>query len=78
MERAAVNLADCEFVLAAKIGPHAINALVRHGVTPLDYVIAVDEAVVKINTYRKRAKSGGKAGGAVQAKDKTTEEGYGI
>ena len=78
MERAAVNLADCEFVLAAKIGPHAINALARHGVTPLDYVIAVDEAVSKIHAYRKRARAQQRQTARAQAKDKTTEEGYGI
>ena len=64
MERAAVNLADCEFVLAAKIGPHAINALARHGITPLDCVIAVDEAVVKIHAYRQRTRAHAKADGA--------------
>ena len=57
MEQAAENLADCEYVLAAKIGPHAIATLARHGITPLDYVIAIDEAVAKIHAYRSRIKA---------------------
>ena len=64
MERAAANLADCEFALAAKIGPHAINALAHHGVTALDCVIAIDEAVAKIHAYRQRTRAGRKADGA--------------
>ena len=64
MERAAANLADCEFVLAAKIGSHAINALAHHGITPLDCVIAIDEAVAKIHAYRERTRAHAKADGA--------------
>jgi predicted Fe-Mo cluster-binding NifX family protein len=47
-------LSDVEYVLAAKIGPHAIRALAQFGVSAFDIALPVDEAIAKINAYRKK------------------------
>lgn len=51
---AAENLADCSYVLAAKIGPGAVRALAVKNITAFDIVMDVDEAIGKINIYREK------------------------
>ena len=52
MERNAEALSEVQYVLAAKIGPHAIQALARKGVSAFDVALPVGEAISKINGYR--------------------------
>lgn len=54
MEQAAQNLHDIAYLLVARIGPHAIRTLGRHGITAFDVVMSVDEAIKKIHIYRTR------------------------
>ncbi len=52
----AVSLAEekVEFVLAAKIGPRAVQALTRQNIIALDVVVPVEEALHKVRDYRDR------------------------
>lgn len=54
MDAAARALCDVDYVLVARIGPHALQALARYNVTAFDIVLSVSEAVKKINIYRKK------------------------
>ncbi len=58
MKNAADSLKDCEFVLAAKIGPHALRALAADGITGLDVVLDIPSAIRKIHIYKSRHPSG--------------------
>ena len=48
--------AGIEFVLAAKIGPRALQALTRQNIIALDVVVPVNEALHKVRDYRDRRK----------------------
>ncbi|MBQ9305909.1 NifB/NifX family molybdenum-iron cluster-binding protein [Butyrivibrio sp.] len=48
------QLSDIEYVLAAKIGPKAVQALSRKNITALDIVADIDEAIHKVRDYRDR------------------------
>ena len=54
MDKIAEALSDVQYVLAARIGPHAIRALAKYGVTAFDIVLPIGEAISKINDYRKK------------------------
>ena len=54
MEKIAASLSDVSYVLVARIGPHAIRALAKYGVTAYDIVLPIDEAIRKINGFRKK------------------------
>lgn len=54
MSRAAENLKDCSYVLAAKIGPHAIQALGAKKISAFDIAIEIVPAVEKIHIYHKK------------------------
>ena len=47
-----VGLSDVEYVLAVKIGPHAINSLSRRNIIALDVEVSIDEALHKVRDYR--------------------------
>ncbi len=51
-EKIAESLSDVEFVLAAKVGGHASQALSRKQIITLDYVGLIDEALHKVRDYR--------------------------
>ena len=51
------NLADVAYVLCARIGPHAIHALSKKGIRAYDIVLPIEEAVAKINAFRKRQRA---------------------
>ena len=53
-EQIAENLSDVEYVLASKIGPHALQALSRKNIVALDVVVPVEEALHKVRDYRDR------------------------
>lgn len=57
MDLAAKALEDVDYVLVAKIGPHAIRALARYNVTAYDIVLPIDEAIKKINEFRLKIKA---------------------
>lgn len=46
-----------DYVLVAKIGPHAIRALARYDITAYDIVLPIDEAIKKINEFRLKIKA---------------------
>ncbi|MBQ6415700.1 MAG: hypothetical protein IJJ65_05565 [Butyrivibrio sp.] len=50
------QLSDVEYVLAAKIGPHAVQALSRKNIVSLDVVTDINEALHKVRDYRDRRK----------------------
>lgn len=54
MDEIAKVLSDVDYVLVARIGPHAVRALARYKVTAYDIVLPIDEAIKKINEYRKK------------------------
>lgn len=54
MINAAENLSDCAYVLAAKIGPHAIHALAAKKISAFDIAIDISSAVEKIHVYHKK------------------------
>ena len=54
MEQIAKALSDVDYVLVARIGPHAIRALAKYEVTAYDIVLPIDEAIKKINDFRKK------------------------
>ncbi|MBQ7159269.1 MAG: hypothetical protein IJS09_07610 [Treponema sp.] len=54
MDAIAAQLEDVDYVLVARIGPHAIRALSKHGITAYDIVLPIDEAIEKINGFRKK------------------------
>ena len=54
MNKAAENLSDCSYVLAAKIGPHAIQALEAKKISAFDIAIEIAPAVEKIHVYHKK------------------------
>jgi len=56
MDEIAKALSDVDYVLVAKIGPHAIRALAKYKVTAYDIVLPIDEAISKINDFRKKIK----------------------
>lgn len=57
MDLAAKALEDVDYVLVAKIGPHAIRALARYDITAYDIVLPIDEASKKINEFRLKIKA---------------------
>ncbi|MGN0739145.1 MAG: NifB/NifX family molybdenum-iron cluster-binding protein [Treponema sp.] len=57
MDLTARALEDVDYVLVAKIGPHAIRALARYDVTAYDIVLPIDEAISKINEFRRKIKA---------------------
>lgn len=54
MDEIAKALSDVDYVLVARIGPHAIRALAKYDVTAYDIVLPIDEAISKINEFRKK------------------------
>ena len=54
MDAIAERLDGVSYVLVARIGPHAIRALARRGITAYDIVLPIDAAIAKINEFRKR------------------------
>ena len=54
MDEIAKALSDVDYVLVARIGPHAVRALARYNVTAYDIVLPIDEAIAKINEFRKK------------------------
>lgn len=56
MDEIAKALSDVDYVLVARIGPHAIRALARYNVTAYDIVLPINEAIAKINEYRRKIK----------------------
>lgn len=56
MDLIAKALSDVDYVLVARIGPHAVRALARYNVTAYDIVLPIDEAIAKINEFRKKIK----------------------
>ena len=56
MDEIAKALSDVDYVLVARIGPHAIRALAKYNVTAYDIVLPIDEAIAKINEYRIKIK----------------------
>ncbi|MCR5761905.1 MAG: hypothetical protein K6G00_00810 [Treponema sp.] len=54
LDAVAASLKDVDYVLVAKIGPHAIKALAQFDVTAYDIVLPIDEAINKINEFRKK------------------------
>ena len=55
-DRIAEQLSDVEYVLAAKIGPHAVNALSRRQIIALDITAPIDEALRRVSEYRDKKK----------------------
>lgn len=56
MDEIAKALSDAEYVLVARIGPHAVRALAKYKITAYDIVLPIDEAISKINEFRKKIK----------------------
>ena len=56
MDEIAKALSDVDYVLVARIGPHAIRALAKYNVTAYDIVLPIEEAIAKINEYRIKIK----------------------
>ena len=56
MDEIAKSLSDVDYVLVARIGPHAVRALAKYNVTAYDIVLPIDEAISKINEFRKKIK----------------------
>lgn len=56
MDEIAKALSDVDYVLVARIGPHAIRALAKYDVTAYDIVLPIEEAIAKINEYRIKIK----------------------
>ncbi len=54
MDEIAAALSDVDYVLVARIGPHAIRALAKYKITAYDIVLPIDEAIGKINDFRKK------------------------
>ena len=54
MFAAAKNLADLDYVLCQQLGPQAIQSLARFNVRAFDIALPIDEAIAKINLYRKK------------------------
>ena len=54
MDLIAKALSDVDYVLVARIGPHAVRALAKYNVTAYDIVLPIDEAIAKINEFRKK------------------------
>lgn len=52
----AEQLSDMEYVLAAKIGPHAVNSLSRKQIIALDVEVPIEEALRKVRDYRDKKK----------------------
>ena len=57
MDTMTEKLSDVEYVLCARIGPHAIHALSKRGIRAYDIVLSVEEAIAKINAFRKKQRS---------------------
>ncbi|WP_407427312.1 NifB/NifX family molybdenum-iron cluster-binding protein [Treponema sp.] len=56
MDKIAKILSDVDYVLVARIGPHAVRSLAKYNVTAYDIVLPIDEAISKINEFRKKIK----------------------
>ena len=56
MDEIAKALSDMDYVLVARIGPHAVRALAKYKVTAYDIVLPIDEAIAKINEFRLKIK----------------------
>ena len=56
MDLIAKALSDVDYVLVARIGPHAVRALAKYNVTAYDIVLPIDEAIAKINEFRIKIK----------------------
>jgi predicted Fe-Mo cluster-binding NifX family protein len=54
IQKAAELLSDCEYLLAAGIGPGGENALKAQGITPFEITGGVREAIGKIAAYKER------------------------
>ena len=54
MDEIAKVLSDVDYVLVARIGPHAVRALAKYDVTAYDIVLPIDEAIRKINEFRRK------------------------
>lgn len=48
------KLSDVDYVLCARIGPHAIQSLAKKGIRAYDIVLPVEDAIAKINAFRKK------------------------
>ena len=55
-EHIAERLSDVEYVLAAKIGPHAVQSLSRRNIVALDVCVPIEEALHKVRDFRDRKK----------------------
>ncbi len=54
MHLAAKKLSDLDYVLCSQLGPQAVQALLRFNVRAFDIALPIDEAIAKINLYRKK------------------------
>ena len=54
MNEIAERLSDVEFVLCARSGPHAEEALRRYGVAMLDVVMPIARAIPRVHKFRDR------------------------
>ncbi|MBO6196051.1 MAG: hypothetical protein J6O03_01055 [Butyrivibrio sp.] len=54
MNEIAESLKDVDFVLCARSGPHAEEALRRYGIALLDVMMPISRAVPKIHKFRQR------------------------
>ncbi len=57
LDDVAASIKDVDYVLVAKIGPHAIRALARFDITAYDIVLPIAEAINKINEFRNKMKA---------------------
>ncbi len=57
LDMVAASLKDVDYVLVAKIGPHAIRSLARFNITAYDIVLPIHDAIQKINEFRKKIKA---------------------
>lgn len=57
MNSIAATLQDADYVLCAKIGPHAVRALARYNIAAYDIMLPIDEAVKKIHLFRQKIKA---------------------
>ena len=57
LEAVAASLSDVDYVLVARIGPHAVRALAKHNVTAFDIVLPIGEAISKLTEFRKKMKA---------------------
>ncbi len=53
-DQIAEKLSDVEYVLAAKIGPHAVQSLSRKNIVALDVCVPIEDALHKVRDFKDR------------------------